>query len=394
MQVPFAYFPDQQLLFIGSKSSLLINSHQEIVEFDLYLKENEGDYIFSALGYDLKNRFENLSSKHKDVFNFPDVLSFVPNQVIQLIEKNPIVLSGDKLIDEYTLTLVQKILGNEQFQYPSFSLNPIIDKNTYVNQVEKVQSEIQYGNCYELNFCQQYVAEQVDEFDSFGVFLNLYKKTKSPFSVYFNFESWEVMCLSPERYLQRIGNKLVSQPIKGTIRRGRDSEEDTLLQQKLRNDSKEKSENVMIVDLVRNDLSKIATKGSVKVDELFGVYQFETLHHMISTISCEFKPGISFTDCLRASFPMGSMTGAPKKKVMELIEKYETFKRGLYSGSIGYIMPSGDFDFNVVIRSLFYNNALKTVSCAVGSAITIKADPEKEYDECEVKVGNLIRNFQ
>ena len=393
MQVPFAYFPKQQLLFIGSKSSLILRD-QELEEFDFFFKKNEGNYIFSALSYDLKNRFENLFSKHKDVFNFPDVLSFVPRQVIQLIENQPIVLSGHKSLDENTLSLVSKILGENQFKIPSFTFHPIIDKSIYLQQVEKVKSEIQYGNCYELNFCQQYVSEQVDEFDSFGVFLSLYKKTKSPFSVYFNFESWEVMCLSPERYLQRIGNKLVSQPIKGTIRRGRDSDEDFLFQQKLRNDSKEKSENVMIVDLVRNDLSKIATKGSVNVDELFGVYQFETLHHMISTVSCELKPGISFTDCLKATFPMGSMTGAPKKKVMELIEKYESFKRGLYSGSIGYILPSGDFDFNVVIRSLFYNNVLKSVSCSVGSAITIKADPEKEYDECEVKVGNLIRSFQ
>ncbi len=186
---------------------------------------------------------------------------------------------------------------------------------------------------------------------------------------------------------------MITQPIKGTIRRGKDFEEDLDFKHKLKNDTKERSENVMIVDLVRNDLSKIATKGSVKVEELFGVYQFETLHHMISTISCDLSKDVSFIDCLKASFPMGSMTGAPKKKVMELIEKYESFKRGLYSGSIGYILPSGDFDFNVVIRSLFYNNSLKTVSCAVGSAITIKASAEKEYDECEVKVGNLIRQF-
>jgi para-aminobenzoate synthetase component 1 len=244
-----------------------------------------------------------------------------------------------------------------------------------------------------LNFCQQYVANQVESFDSLGVFLNLYRKTQSPFSVYFHYDTWEVMCLSPERYLQKTGNKIVSQPIKGTIRRGIDESEDQFLQNKLRTDRKEQSENVMIVDLVRNDLSKIARKGSVKVDELFGIYQFQTLHHMISTVSCELKPEISFNSCLEATFPMGSMTGAPKKKVMELIEKHESFKRGLYSGSIGYILPNGDFDLNVVIRSLFYNNFLKTLSCAVGSAITIKAIAENEYDECEVKIGNLIRPF-
>jgi para-aminobenzoate synthetase component 1 len=393
MQSPFAFFPKKHLLFIGSKSSFTSRG-QGIEEYDLYLKKYEGDYLFSALGYDLKNQFNNLSSNHQDVFDFPEILAFVPEQVIQLIDGKPIVLSGDRQITENSFTLIKKILSQGTFPYPSISLKSSINKSTYIQQVQQVQAEIQYGNCYELNFCQQYVAEQVDSFDSFEVFLNLYNKTKSPFSVYFYFESWEVMCLSPERYIQKTGRKLISQPIKGTVRRGKDIEEDLVLQNNLKNDSKEKSENVMIVDLVRNDLSKIASKGSVTVDELFGVYQFETLHHMISTISCELKPDISFTDCLSATFPMGSMTGAPKKKVMELIEKYETFKRGLYSGSIGYILPSGDYDFNVVIRSLFYNNYLKTLSCAVGSAITIKAEAEKEYEECEVKVGNLLRQFK
>ena len=393
MQSPFAFFPKKQLLFLGSKSSFTLKG-QGIEEYNLFLKKHEGEYLFSALGYDLKNQFYNLSSNHQDVFDFPEILAFVPEQVIQLIDGKPIVLSGDSHISEFAFTLIKKILSQETFPYPSIFLKSSIDKSTYIQQVKQVQSEIQYGNCYELNFCQQYVAEQVDSFDSFEVFLNLYNQTKSPFSVYFHFESWEVMCLSPERYIQKTGRKLISQPIKGTIRRGKDIDEDIVLQDKLKNDSKEKSENVMIVDLVRNDLSKIASKGSVTVDELFGVYQFETLHHMISTISCELTPDISFTDSLRATFPMGSMTGAPKKKVMELIEKYESFKRGLYSGSIGYILPSGDYDFNVVIRSLFYNNYLKTLSCAVGSAITIKAEAEKEYEECEVKVGNLLRQFK
>jgi para-aminobenzoate synthetase component 1 len=392
MQTPFAYFPNLQLLFIGSSASLTLQDEQ-LVAFDEFLKIHAGKYIFTALGYDLKNQFEKLTTSHKDVFDFPDVLAFVPEQVIDLSKVTPMILFGENRITTFTSTIIQKILEDQEIPYPQISLLPSIDKETYIHQVKSVQSEIQYGNCYELNFCQQYVANAVEPFDSLGVFLNLYRKTRSPFSVYFLFESWEVMCLSPERYLQKIGTKIISQPIKGTIRRGKDAEEDQFLQNKLRTDRKEQSENVMIVDLVRNDLSKIATKGSVKVDELFGVYQFQTLHHMISTVSCELKPNITFSQCLEATFPMGSMTGAPKKKVMELIENHESFKRGLYSGAIGYIQPNGDFDFNVVIRSLFYNNHLRTLSCAVGSAITIKAIAENEYDECEVKIGNLIRPF-
>ena len=392
MQTPFAYFPNLQLLFVGSQDSITLRQ-QNLEVFDEFLEIHKGKYIFTAIGYDLKNQFENISSLHKDVFDFPDVLAFVPKQVIDLSSNTISILFGDRILSDFTNTIIQKILENKQILFPKIAISPTIDKETYLQQVKSVQGEIQYGNCYELNFCQQYEAHTVEPFDSLGVFLNLYRKTKSPFSVYFHFDIWEVMCLSPERFLQKNGNKIISQPIKGTIRRGKDQIEDQVLQNKLKTDSKEQSENVMIVDLVRNDLSKIATRGSVKVDELCGIYQFETLHHMISTVSCELKPNISFIDCLEATFPMGSMTGAPKKKVMELIEKHESFKRGLYSGSIGYFLPNGDFDFNVVIRTLFYNNSLKSLSCAVGSAITIKAIAENEYDECEVKVGNLISPF-
>jgi para-aminobenzoate synthetase component 1 len=393
MNIPFAYFPKDKLLFVGSSDSL-ISRNDSLAEFEKFLATHQGKYVFTALSYDLKNEIEGLNSFKEDVFDFPLILTFVPEQVFELSKEENIILYGDSNLSFESIQIIDKIRFYSKSNFPTISFTPLIYKMDYIESVRQIKEEIQYGNCYELNFCQQYISSQVFEFDSFGVFLELYNQTKSPFSVYFNFEQWEVMCLSPERYIQRVGNRLISQPIKGTIRRGIDENEDKILQEQLLNDIKERSENVMIVDLVRNDLSKIATKGSVKVDELFGVYQFETLHHMISTVSCEMKSEISFVDCLTATFPMGSMTGAPKKMVMELIDKYESFKRGLYSGSIGYILPSGDFDFNVVIRSLFYNNINKILNCSVGSAITMKADAEKEYDECEVKVGNLLRNFK
>jgi para-aminobenzoate synthetase component 1 len=393
MKIPFAYFPAKKLLFIGSKDSLILKN-ESLNTFDSFVIKHVGNYLFTAFSYDLKNQIVNLNSSHKDLFDFPDVLAFVPEQVISIAKNNVKVLQGDDILSSNVTEIISKIKEQSISNFPNVNFSPLIDKNSYIETVKNVQEEIQYGNCYELNFCQQYIAHEVQPFDSFSVFLNLYEKTKSPFSVYFNFHEWEVMCLSPERYIQRKGQKLISQPIKGTIRRGENASEDLKLQEKLKSDPKEKSENVMIVDLVRNDLSKIAKRGSVNVDEIFGVYQFETLHHMISTISCDLKDNISLVDCLYASFPMGSMTGAPKKRVMELIEKYESFKRGLYSGSIGFVEPLGDFDLNVVIRSLFYNNQNNSLSCAVGSAITIKADAEKEYEECGVKVGNLIRSFK
>ena len=190
--------------------------------------------------------------------------------------------------------------------------------------------------------------------------------------------------------MKKTGDKLMTQPIKGTAKRHTDKAEDELLKQALMADPKERAENVMIVDLVRNDLSKVATKNSVFVDELCGIYSFETVHQMVSTVSCQLKENTTIKEILRATFPMGSMTGAPKVSAMQLIEEFEDFKRGIYSGSIGYIDPQGDFDFNVVIRSLFYNKAKKTMTCDVGGAITIQSDPEKEYEECLTKVKRIL----
>ena len=200
--------------------------------------------------------------------------------------------------------------------------------------------------------------------------------TKAPFSAFLNTEYHQMFCGSPERFLQKKGNKLISQPIKGTAARGNSEKEDLANKKTLQNKQKERSENIMIVDLVRNDFSKIAQKNSVKVDELCAIYSFETVHQMISTVCCEVKENTSFTDIIRATFPMGSMTGAPKLNAMKYIDELENFSRGIYAGSIGYIEPNGDFDFNVIIRSLVFNKEDKYLSCAVGGAITILSEPE------------------
>ena len=196
-----------------------------------------------------------------------------------------------------------------------------------------------------------------------------------------------LVCASPERYLKKVGSKIFSQPIKGTSKRNvKDTDEDEKSKKDLIESEKETSENVMVVDLVRNDLSKVCVEGSVKVEELFGVYSFPQVHQMISTVSGTVSAQVKFTDILKATFPMGSMTGVPKKRVMGLIEQYEKTKRGLFSGSLGYINPEGDFDFNVVIRSILYNQSAKYVSIQAGSAITYYSDAEKEYDECLLKI--------
>ena len=202
------------------------------------------------------------------------------------------------------------------------------------------------------------------------------------------------MCSSPERYLCKRGSELISQPIKGTAGRNADPNKDRQVIFELQNDLKERSENIMITDLVRNDLSKIASKGSVEVVELCKVYSFKQVHQMISTITAKVSGSTNPVMCIENTFPMGSMTGAPKLSAMQIIESLENTKRGLYSGSIGYFEPKGDFDFNVVIRSILYNSEKPYVSFSVGSAITAQATPEKEYEECLLKAKAMRETLE
>src|SRR5690606_8474955 len=181
------------------------------------------------------------------------------------------------------------------------------------------------------------------------------------------------------------GHKIISQPIKGTMRRGSNESEDNVLKDQLYHSEKERAENMMIVDLVRNDLARSAIPGSVKVDELFGIYTYPKVHQMVSTVSANAGSDVAFSEIIRNAFPMGSMTGAPKVSAMKLIEQFESSRRGLFSGAAGYITPNGDFDFNVVIRSILYEQKTKKISFQVGSAITYDAVPDQEYQECQLK---------
>jgi para-aminobenzoate synthetase component 1 len=202
-----------------------------------------------------------------------------------------------------------------------------------------------------------------------------------------------MMCASPERYLHKHGNTILSQPIKGTARRGTDTGSDNEIKTALQSSIKDRAENVMIVDLVRNDIARSCKTGSVKVEELFGIYTFPQVHQMISTITGQLKEEEPFTNAIRYSFPMGSMTGAPKVKVMELVEKYEHSRRELFSGTVGYISPEGNFDFNVIIRSLFYNAATRYLSYQTGGAITYDSTPEQEWEEMRLKAWALEKIF-
>jgi len=258
-----------------------------------------------------------------------------------------------------------------------------------LNAAEKIKQHISRGDIYVTNFCQEFFAEHA-EIDPLATFLKLNTISPNPFGGFFKWKDNYILSASPERFLAKRGSKLISQPIKGTAKRGKTLAEDEAIKQQLRTHTKELQENVMIVDLVRNDLTKSAKPGTVKTEELFGIYSFNQLHQMISTVVCELQDGLSAIDTIRHSFPMGSMTGAPKISAMRLMEQYERSKRGVYSGAMGYFSPDNDFDFNVVIRTLLYNSAKKYLSFHTGSAITYHANAEQEYEECLLKAKAIL----
>lgn len=369
--------------------SATVNSFDELYEFH----QKHQDWLFGYLTYDLKNQIEyDLSSNNIDGIQFPNIHFFVPRYIVRFFDNQfdvGTVSEGDlnkfkEIISNFT---EKSIVTTTNF---GFKIHPKISKEAYIQTVEKIKGHIQRGDIYEVNFCQEFYAENA-EIDPLKTFQKLIDLAKAPFCAFYKTNHNYLLCSSPERYLKKIDKKVISQPIKGTIKRGSSEEEDKKLIEKLQNDPKEKSENIMIVDLVRNDLSRVSSKGSVQVEELLGVYTFNQVHQLISTITGVIEDNVPFTDAIKMTFPMGSMTGAPKISAMQIIEQYESFKRGLYSGAVGYITPKGNFDFNVVIRSILYSSEKQYISIPVGSAITHYSDPLNEYEECLVKANAMFK---
>ncbi|WP_179335959.1 anthranilate synthase component I family protein [Winogradskyella costae] len=347
------------------------------------------DWIFGYLTYDLKNTTEQLKSNNFDGLNFPDLYFFQPKKLF-LIKGNQVEIKYLKMVDdeiEDDLEIITNGISseNEKSQNDnSIKIKLRIHKDDYFKKVNKILAHIQRGDIYEANFCQEFYAED-SVINPVETFNKLNAISKPPFASFLKFENNYMMSASPERYIKKNGTTVISQPIKGTAKRSENQAEDLKLAEDLLKDQKERSENIMIVDLVRNDLSHTAIKGSVEVKELCKVHSFLQVHQMISTIQSEVKPEINPVDIIKTTFPMGSMTGVPKLSALKIIENLEETKRGLYSGSIGYFTPHGDFDFNVIIRSILYNQSKQYISYSVGGAITAKSDPLKEYEECLVK---------
>lgn len=345
------------------------------------------EYLFGYLAYDLKNELEHLDSLHPDPLEWPDLCFFVPEHHISVQNQVLTIASAtqapEDLYREILQTKVQaaKTAGKIELQ-------PRIQREDYLRTVEQIRQEIGRGNIYEMNFCQEFYHPDCD-LDPFTLFQHLRLKTQTPFAAFFRWREHFALCASPERFLAKRGQKLISQPIKGTIRRGKTEEEDVALKTELFLSPKNRSENVMIVDLVRNDLARSCQPGTVNVEELFGIYSFNSVHQMISTVTGTLSAEVSDIEAIKRAFPMGSMTGAPKLRSMQLIEQLERSRRGLYSGAIGYFAPNGDFDFNVVIRSLLYQQESGYLSLQVGGAIVFDSDPEEEYAECLLKAERL-----
>ena len=352
------------------------------------LVQENGGFVIAALGYDLKNSLEKLHSENPDFQCAPQSVFFEPAWVVYSCDGQQKIWQHPTALDRPLPIQSQQKKTEPIEEQKAITLKPQISKEAYLEAVEQLKKHIQLGDIYEVTFCQQFFAENAT-IAPIPTFERLNQLACAPFAALFKFKEHWVLSASPERYLAKRGDLLVSQPIKGTAPRSPNEAEDLRLKTHLAADKKERAENVMIVDLVRNDLSRVAAKGSVVIPGLFEVHTFNTVHQMIGEVQARLHPDFDAVAALEASFPMGSMTGAPKVRAMELIEKTEAFKRGMFSGGLGYFDAEGDFDFNVVIRSIIYNADKKCLSVPVGSAITILSDPEQEYQECLVKLDAM-----
>lgn len=346
------------------------------------------DWLFGHLSYDLKNDVENLSSTHPDPIGFPALCFFRPLYVIEIQEDSVNIHSLQKPPQAVFEEILAAAPLSDGEGCPSPPLQAVMPRSAYLEKVRAIQRHIQLGDIYEMNLCQAFIGE--GRIHPPSIFQRLNELSASPFSAYYKLHERYLLCSSPERFLRKKGQKLTSQPIKGTMRRGGSEVEDALLASALATSPKDRSENVMIVDLVRNDLARTCLAGSVQVEELCKVYRFRQVLQLVSTITGQLRPGEHAVDAIRQAFPMGSMTGAPKLRSMQLIEQYENMRRGLYSGAVGYFMPNGDFDFNVVIRSILYNAAHACVAVQVGGAIVAGSVPESEFEECMLKAKSMF----
>lgn len=389
------YTSFDKLLAVGVVSELATDYPNAFQKLKHYVDSTQ-DYVFGYLGYDLKNDTENLKSENFDSLGFADLYFFQPQKLFIFKGNTVQILYHDSCIDEYDNDI--KAIQNQLIEYKPFvskvEIQQRVSPQEYEKQFNFIQQHLQRGDTYELNYCIEFFAENA-VINPLEVYQKLHTKAQTPFSAFLKLKNKYILSASPERYLRKENQKIISQPIKGTHKRGNTPQDDEVIKEELAVNQKEISENIMVVDMVRNDLSVTASIGSVTVEELCGIYSFSTVHQMISTVSSQINQNVHAVDVLQTTFPMASMTGVPKISTMKLIEKAEQTKRGVYSGAIGYFTPNQNFDFNVVIRSILYNADNRYLSFSVGSALTVRSSVQNEYEECLLKVlhiKNILQN--
>lgn len=374
-----------ECLLAAGASSALQGTYEDLKKLDAFIGKSR--WTFGHLSYELLHPLYKIDTTKKETTGFPPLFFFRPQTVLYIKDALLYIEADDpQTVYEELLTWSFENVSPS----PEVLLQQRFSKEEYIRIVQQLQQHILRGDCYEINFCQEFFAHDA-VVQPLQLFQNLMHLSAAPFSAFYKVADSYLICASPERFLAKQKAKLLAQPIKGTAKRSENSAEDVALKEALQHSAKEQAENVMIVDLMRNDLSKICARESVVVDELFGVYSFPQVHQLISTISGTVAADITFSQIIEATSPMGSMTGAPKQRVLQLIEQYEPTARGIFSGSVGYVSPEGDFDFNVVIRSIMYNKTTRALSCQFGSGITFYSDAEQEWEECLLK-ASAIKN--
>jgi len=349
-----------RLLGAGIHREFIGSTESDFQELKKWLSISN-DFAFGHFTYDVKDLLESLGSNHRPRVAFPMFRFFIPQHVAILNEGEWKIHSHNPLPIPIVNKALNVSIGTIQSRFA---------KEDYLSNVQAILRHIQLGDIYETNFCIEHFAEK-SSIDPPLLFEQMLVNTKAPFSCRVAHGGRHLLCASPERFMAKVGSRVFSQPMKGTNRRQPD--------------------NATAMEALRNDLSKFAKRGSVKVDELCEVYPFAHVNQMVSTVSCELREDAHPLDMLLGAFPMGSMTGAPKLRAMQLMEDYEGFGRGLFSGAVGYFTPDLDFDFNVVIRSILYDEQTGNLSFPTGSAITINSDPRREWEECQLKAEAMRR---
>lgn len=386
------YTQIDSLLAVDAVDSIVSEGENTFHRLEKFRAKYPNQWMPGFFSYDLKNEIEDLTTSFPNRLGFPEAYFFIPAAVLSFQDgKVKIEASHPENIFRNILA-VRDIVADDIGRTTTISFQKRMSKTAYIDAFQHLLAHIRHGDIYEVNLCQEFYAHDV-VLSPLMAYQKLNEVSPTPFSCFFKVKDNYILSASPERFLAKRKNTLISQPIKGTAPRGMTPNEDNTIITTLKNSPKEIAENVMIVDLVRNDLTRSAKEGTVKANRQLEVHTFKQVHQLVSTITCQKKTEISDIETIRNTFPAGSMTGAPKINAMKLCDRYENSKRGIYSGAVGYFDPSGNFDFNVVIRSLLYNKKNHYLSFHTGGAITIDADAEKEYAECLLKASAILETL-